>query len=164
MGRTLGTMITMTTYGTWLRGDQRGWVEDGVTFPTDAIKEDRDRTRLKELPFLFESARVHDIGKMMGHALIDRMRLSIHAMTVESWHCHIVFGRTEEHVADIVKCAKDAVRYGLRVDRPIWTAGYDKRFCFDELSLRTRIEYVERHNVRSGLVAKPWDFIVDLGW
>jgi hypothetical protein len=27
---TLAIMVTMTTYGTWLRGDPRGWVEDGI--------------------------------------------------------------------------------------------------------------------------------------
>ncbi len=25
-----GTLITYTTYGTWLRGDVRGWVDDGI--------------------------------------------------------------------------------------------------------------------------------------
>jgi hypothetical protein len=26
-------MLTITTYGTWPRGDKRGYVEDGKTFP-----------------------------------------------------------------------------------------------------------------------------------
>lgn len=33
MGKTLGTMFTMTTYGSWLRGDERGWIEDGKLMP-----------------------------------------------------------------------------------------------------------------------------------
>ena len=31
MERTLAIMFTMTTYGTWLRGDMRGWVERLLT-------------------------------------------------------------------------------------------------------------------------------------
>ncbi len=29
MGKTLGYMITWTTYGTWLQGDKRGYVKEG---------------------------------------------------------------------------------------------------------------------------------------
>jgi hypothetical protein len=80
-------------------------------------------------------------------------------MCVNVWHTHVVIGTTSHDVADIVKCAKDAVRYGLRPGRPIWTDGYDKRFCFDEASVLTRIRYVERHNEVMGWGTKPWDFI-----
>lgn len=27
----------------------------------------------------------------------------------------------------------------------VWTRGYDKRFCFDEKSLRARVDYVKKH-------------------
>ncbi len=91
----LGTMFTMTTYGTWLRGDRRGWVDDGRILPPE-----------------------------------------------------------------VVKCAKEAVRYGLRAGRPIWTADYDKRCCFSASALRGRIGYVERHNTAAGLAPRPWEFIV----
>jgi hypothetical protein len=60
-----------------------------------------------------------------------------------------------------VKCAKDAVRYGLSPGRPIWTDGCDKRFCFDVRSVQNRIRYVERHNEQYGWPAKPWSFISD---
>jgi hypothetical protein len=71
-------------------------------------------------------------------------------------------GATRHDLADVVKCAKDAGRYALRVGRPIWTAGYDTRFCFDEASLRNRIRYVERHNVQAQRPARPWPFIVPI--
>ena len=35
MGRAVATLFTITTYGNWLRGDQRGWVEDGVVYPAE---------------------------------------------------------------------------------------------------------------------------------
>ena len=51
---------------------------------------------------------------------------------------HFVIGATEHPAGDLAKCAKDAVRYGLRAGRPIWGAGYDKRFCFDWTMRRSR--------------------------
>ena len=75
---------------------------------------------------------------------------------------HIVIGRTRHDVSDMAKCVKDAVRYGLQAGRPIWTADYDKRYCFDAGSLRNRIRYVERHNDALGWPARPWEFLVDV--
>jgi hypothetical protein len=72
---------------------------------------------------------------------------------------HFVVGTTRVDVADIAKCAKDKVRYGLEEQRPIWGDDYDKRFCYDERSLLNRIRYVERHNLEDGRPARPWPFI-----
>ena len=152
-------MVTMTTYGTWLRGDARGWVERGVVFPPDPELEARDRARLKHPVFRFADADWYRIGEWMGASLRGRLELTIYAMTVQSWHTHFVAGATSYPVGRIAKCAKDAVRWGLRAGRPIWGDGYDKRFCYDEKSVRARIEYVERHNIEARRPAKPWPFV-----
>lgn len=161
MGRTLGTLLTMTTYGTWLRGDARGWVENGVVYPPDPGRELCDHARLKHPPFRFSPNVTLDVGSMIGESLIQRTGVAILALTVQPWHVHFVIGPTNRDVADVVKCAKDAVRWGLQPGRPIWTDGYDKRFCFDVRSLERRIAYVERHNVQSALPARPWSFIAE---
>jgi REP element-mobilizing transposase RayT len=161
MPKTLATMITITTYGTWLRGDQRGWVDDGKTMPPSPPLEWSDRRTMKHPPYTFPADKFELIGELIGESLRNRIDTAILAMTIQSWHIHMVIGPTRHPIADVVKCAKDAVRYGLRIGRPIWTAGYDKRFCFDAPALRGRIEYVERHNLESGLPAKPWNFIVE---
>ena len=157
--RVLGVMFTMTTYGAWLRGDGRGWVEDGVVFPPNPEKESADRERLLHPPFLFSAADLLQIGEAMGRSLIDRLRLRVFALTVQRWHVHFVVSASTVFVGDIAKCAKESVRYLLRPSRPIWTGKYDKRFCLDEASLQTRIAYVERHNTESGLAARPWPFL-----
>jgi hypothetical protein len=159
MGNTLATMLTMTTYGTWLRGDRRGYVEDGKTFPPDPELESADRSRMKHPVYLFPRDRLLDIGTFIGESLVSRLDLEICALHVGTWHAHLVIGPTQHSIAGVVKCAKDAVRYGLRPGRPIWTDGYDKRFCFDERTKLTRIRYVERHNESHGWPAKPWPFI-----
>jgi hypothetical protein len=161
MRRTLATMITMTTYGTWLRGDRRGWVEDGKILPADPQLESADRARMKHPPFVFPRDRLIEIGGFMGESLVERLKLPPLALHVGTWHVHLVVGATQQSISAVVKCAKDAVRYGLMPYRPIWTAGYDKRFCYDDRTVHTRIRYVERHNEALGWPAKPWSFIVD---
>ncbi len=158
--RALATMFTFTTYGTWLRGDQRGWVDEGRTLPPDPLLEESDRQRMKHDVCLFPRDKWQDIGYAIGRSLIDRLELRLLALTVQSWHVHFVVGITDRDVGDIAKCAKDAARYHLRPGRPIWTDGYDKRFSYDEPGVMSRILYVERHNTEIGLPPQPWDFLV----
>jgi hypothetical protein len=154
-------MFTFTTYGTWLRGDARGWIDDGKLMSPDPVLETADWQRMKYPAYYFPCQRLHDIGTFLGEGLIQELNQRVYALMVQSWHIHVVVGNTRVHYADIAKCAKDKVRYGLRIGRPIWGADYDKRFCFDERALMNRIRYVERHNERDGLPARPWSFIMN---
>src|SRR5687767_7689735 len=124
MGDTLAIMFTTTTYGTWLRRDARGWVDDGIVFPSNPQIEELDRRRLKHAPYYFDRNIRLDGGRYMGESLRERLGLSIYAMCVQSWHTHFVVGATMHDVSVIAKCAKDAVRWGLRIDRPIWATDY----------------------------------------
>jgi hypothetical protein len=155
----LATMITATTYGTWLRGDDRKWVDDGVLLPPNPQLKAADRQRMKHSVFRFEQATRLSVGQLIGDSLISRQQHRIYALTVQDSHIHIIIGATTVEVPKIVKCLKDAVRWGLRPGRPIWTDGSDKRFCFDDETIRDRILYVEQHNIEASLPARPWDFI-----
>ena len=155
MADTLGTKLTMTTYGTWLRGDVRCWIDSGRLMPPDPVLERADRQRMKHSMYLFDQERLPEVGQVIGRSLMERMPVRIHAMTVRSWHVHVVVAHTPIALRKIVKCVKDAARWHLRVGRPIWGAGHDKRFCFNERSLRARIEYVERHNVATDWSPRP---------
>jgi len=159
MKPTLGILFTRTTYGAWLRGDERGWVENGTTYPADPVLHAADRMRMTHTPFLFAEHQLLKMGAMIGKSLIERKGVSILALTVQTWHVHLLIGATEHPVEAVVKCGKDAVRWGLRPGRPIWTDGYDKRFCYDDATLENRRFYVERHNLERGWSAKPWAFI-----
>ena len=159
MGRTLGTLFTVSTYGTWLRGDARGWVEDGVIFPEEPALAAWDRERMVHAPHLFAREAWSGVAEAIGRALVDRLGVRVYGLTVQSWHAHGVIGATRVDIADVIKCAKDAARWHLNVDRPIWAEGYDKRWCFDWPTVGTRVRYVQRHNVRSGWDAAPWPFL-----
>ncbi len=159
MGSTLATMFTISTYGTWLRGDARGWVSDGIIFPEQPALAAYDRQHMKHKPYYFPRDQWFEIGNAMGIALRDRLNLRIYGLTVQSWHSHGMIGATRHHIAEVIKCAKDAVRWHLEIDRPIWADDYDKRWCFDWRTVGTRMDYVERHNLRNGWSRKPWDFL-----
>ena len=159
MNQTLATMLTMTTYGTWLRGDARGWVDRGIIWPENPQLERVDQGRLKHPPFRFKQGDLDHVGAAIGQALRERLEVRLAAMAVQTWHVHLVVMATRHPIGNVVKCAKDAARWVLLPGRPIWTRSYDKRFIFDEMSLRNRIDYVERHNVQMGLPARPWPFI-----
>src|SRR5439155_18511104 len=100
-----------------------------------------------------------NIGRAMGDALIKRLNVRIWAWTIQSWHAHGVIGATRRDIADVIKCVKDAARWHLQIDRPIWAADFDKRFCFNWPTVRSRVRYVEKHNVANGRDPKPWPFI-----
>ncbi|MBX7105561.1 MAG: hypothetical protein K1X57_15870 [Gemmataceae bacterium] len=155
----LGTMFTTTTYGTWLRGDRRGWIDDGRLMPPNPALEDADRARLKHPMYLFPPDELLQVGTMIGNSITSRLGLPIYALTVQTWHIHLLTGPGPHTPADIMKCAEEAVRYGLKPGRPIWTADYDKRYCFDETALHNRINYIERHNLAAGWPAQPWPFL-----
>ena len=159
MPRTLGIMLTWTTYGKWLRGDARGWVRDGIVFPPDPVLEERDRGRLLHLPFTFPKDQRFLAGELVGEAA-KALGAIIHALHIGSWHLHVLLGYVAVPFPRIVKTLKDRVRRGLGYRRPIWVTGYDHRFCFDVSSMRNRITYIRTHNVEDGLPPDPWGFIV----
>jgi hypothetical protein len=160
--RTLGTLITCTTYGTWLRGDRRHWVEDAITLPPNPPLEQTDRSRLKSPPCRFATDQLFEIADVMGRALVDRKHQRVFALTVQASHIHFVIGPTPVTMPQVVKCAKDSARWLLKTNRPIWTRGYDKQFCFTEQSLLTRIRYVENHNLQNGWPTQPWDWLTPI--
>ncbi len=159
VAKTLAIMFTLTTYGTWLRGDQRGWVDDGRILPANPILEADDRKRMKHSVYLFERSGLLEVGGFIGKSVCERLNLRIWALTVQRWHVHLLVGHTNHAVPAIVKCAKDAVRWGLRPGRPIWADGYDKRYCFDQASVWNRVGYIERHNLKQDWPARPWPFL-----
>ncbi|MCC6579454.1 MAG: hypothetical protein IT440_03375 [Phycisphaeraceae bacterium] len=162
MSATLALLFTATAYGQWLRGDRRGWVDDGRILPPNPLLEAADAAKMAHEPFLFPQHRLYDVGQAVAVSLTSRLNVTLLALAVQTWHLHVVIGATPHDVAVVVKCFKDAARYALRPGRPIWTDGYDKRFCFDVMSVRTRVRYVERHNEQMGLSPRPYPFITDV--
>jgi len=140
-------MVTWTTYGTWLQGDKRGFVKKGKILEASKGLEQANRERRSG-----DSVKLRKGQREVVRSAIvqeaERIGEKVFAMSVWSNHVHVVIERGGKPVDKVVSRLKSATYYALRErggEGRVWTSGYDKRFCFDEKSLRERIEYVEGH-------------------
>ena len=142
--RLMATMVTTTTYGSWLPGDLRGYVENGIILPGDpavfsqAIQSMGARTPIRlsseQQSIVFDA--LCDACTEFGYKLTDA--------SVESWHAHWIVQHGFDPVADMVGRLKNRMRQALKVGR-IWTAGYYDSLLFDEPAVQARRIYVRRH-------------------
>jgi REP element-mobilizing transposase RayT len=147
MAKMIGFMATWTTYGTWLQGDERGYVKNGITLGANAQLEKTNRQLLKHNKIVIPK----NLRKMVENAILEeteQIGQKVYAIAVCSNHVHIVIEGTDYRcgysVGRIKRAATKALRkYGF-VDK-VWTKGYDKRYCYNQNDLETRIKYVQRH-------------------
>jgi REP element-mobilizing transposase RayT len=145
MGKTTGYMVTWTTYGTWLQGDERGFVKNGqVLDGWERLRKANERKRKGNVVKLNKGERA--IVRKAIEAEAKRIGERILALSVWSNHVHVVIGAGGGPVSRVVSRLKCTGYYALRergINGRVWTRGYDKRFCFDEKSLCDRIAYVK---------------------
>src|SRR3954470_6743642 len=90
-GEPLAYFLTWTTYGTWLPGDERGWVaKPGEPRPPDARLEQVCESLLTEPPLFLEP----------GQRQVVESTIAEHCR-IRGWHLHAVAGRTN-HVHVVV--------------------------------------------------------------
>jgi len=148
VAKTLGYMITWTTYGTWLQGDERGYLKDGTIYPGNkALMESNRQLQLQD------AIRLSRIQQQVVQKAIFEEAASqgqrIYALAVQSNHIHMVAENIPQPISKVVAYYKKAARLALKAmghNGKLWTKGYDKGFCFDEARLKERIKYVESHN------------------
>ena len=149
MGKTLGYMVTFTTYGTWLQGCEDGFVKDGEILKACEKLEQANKKALKgdEVEL---GKQEREIARTAIIQEAERIGETILALSVWNRHVHIVIKEGGRPIDKVVNRFKTAAYYALRergFRRKVWTRGYDKRFCFDERALKNRIGYVERQGM-----------------
>jgi REP element-mobilizing transposase RayT len=148
MPKTLGYHITWTTYGTWLQGDGRGYVKDGKILPVnEALLQSNQKLQIQDVVKLSKAQR--EIAQEAITKQAEMLKQRIYALAVKSNHIHLVVEYTPQPIERIVAYYKNAARQALKTvgcDGKVWTAGYDKRFCFDKETLERKIRYVLNHN------------------
>lgn len=148
MGKMLGYMLTWTTYGSWLQGDQRGYVKEGKVFGEN---ENLRAVNLKNQAgsSVKLTGREREIVRRAIVIEAKRLGQKLHSIGVCSNHVHLVLGYISDPINEVAGYYKNAGRVALQakgfVGR-VWTSGYDKRYCFDEKSLKDRVDYVGGHN------------------
>jgi REP element-mobilizing transposase RayT len=147
MGNTLGYMVTWTTYGTWLQGDERGWVKKGKILEASKGLEQANKESLSGDGFKLKKGQ-REVVRTAIVQEAERIGEKVLAMSVWSNHVHVVIEGGGKPMDKVVNRLKSAAYYALRergVEGRVWTRGFDKRFCFSEEELNARIEYVNKH-------------------
>jgi len=141
-------MLTWTTYGSWLPGDERKYTQHGKVL-------DGNEKIYKHAKKIQKSAAVKLTQKeksIVERAIIkevENIGQQLEAIAVCSNHVHMVFRWSYHPVKEVVSRYKNVSMFALydigRTGR-IWTKGYHTRFCDEEQILAKQIEYVKRHN------------------
>jgi REP element-mobilizing transposase RayT len=146
MSPPLGYLITWTTYGTWLPGDARGWIEKGVPVIQAGDPERRAAAHalMKETPVLLDPAQRSLVEHTIGdHCAIRQWQL--HAVNARSNHVHVVVTAPlpPDQVMNQFKgwCSRRLSEQFVRRKR-WWTLRGSKKWINDEEYLQNAIRYV----------------------
>jgi REP element-mobilizing transposase RayT len=92
-----------------------------------------------------------NLRKTVENAILkeaEQIGQKVYAIAVCSNHVHIVIESINERFGYSVGRFKRAATKALReygFANKVWTKGYDKRYCYNQNDLETRIKYVQRH-------------------
>jgi REP element-mobilizing transposase RayT len=159
MRKTVGFMLTWTIYGTWLQGDERGYVKKGkILGANPRLKKAniesmaRAEVRLNKKQKEIVRAAILKGAEKGGEKTL--------ALAVCSNHVHMVLCYSGKPVERVVGRFKNAARVALQrggFTGRVWARGFDKRYCFDEKSLKSRIDYVQRHKRGQATPPRGWE-------
>ena len=147
MALTVGYMLTWRSYGTWVPGDERGYRQDGKSLSAHAGLARSSRERMVGNAVRFDAGAKKIVRNAIGQEA-KRWGEEIEALAVFSNHVHVVVRYGGNPIDEFVSACKAAGRMALKgkgYERRVWAHGYDKQFCFDEESLRAKIDYVNGH-------------------
>jgi hypothetical protein len=134
MAKTVGYMVTFTTYGTWLQGEKKGFVKDGEVRGENIALKKSNIENLRETAVRLGRKEKEIVREAIIEAA-KRFKQKILAIAVYSNHVHIVCEYVDVPIDVVTGYYKNAGRVALQergFEGRVWTNGYDKRFCFNE--------------------------------
>ncbi len=148
MKKMVGYMLTWTAYGSWLQGDERGYVKNGKVL--------RENIGLRQANMAMQKTKTVKLNqkeqKIVQDAVLseaESLSQKIYAMAVCSNHVHIVLNSIAKPIGKVLSHYKNAARLALEANGfvgRLWTKGYNKRYCFNKDELKSKIDYVLKHN------------------
>ena len=151
MSEPLAYLITWTTYGTWLPGDERGWVEKHQqgTQSGDPNRYASAVQLLKEPPVILNPLQRQLVEETIAKHCAFR-GWTLHAVNARSNHIHVVVtapGMNPKEVMAQFKawCSRrlnEQERAGLN-QKKWWTQYGSKKWINDENYLQNAIRYVK---------------------
>jgi REP element-mobilizing transposase RayT len=142
--RLLATMVTTTSYGTWLPGDLRGYVEKGIILPGNPDRFDQAVQRMAgNTPVFFAPEQQNKLFDALRDAA-DEFQYELTDASVESWHLHWMCHHGFDSIPTMVGRLKNRMRQAMNIGR-IWTEGYYDSRLFDNTAKQSRSRYIARH-------------------
>ncbi len=138
--------ITWTTHGTWLPGDERGWVsacEAGIQRP-DAERYDQSSCRLADDPIVLTPHQ----REIVARTIDDHCRIRgwfIHVHNVRTNHIHVVLTaqcEPEKPLDELKSWASRRLNADVGEKRRWWTYHGSTKYIWDEAYLQNAIQYV----------------------
>jgi hypothetical protein len=112
MVKTLGYMVTWTTYGTWLQGDKRGFVKDGkILEASTELEQDNKKRQSSDKVSLTKEQR--EIVRISILREAEKIKESILAISVRSNHVHAVIEGGGKPVNTVMNRFKTAAYYAM---------------------------------------------------
>jgi REP element-mobilizing transposase RayT len=147
--------LTMATYGTWLPGDQRGWVEyqQGWKLPDPILKLEA-RAKMSEDACILDHA-MRSIVKQQLEETCQHRGWILHAKNCRSNHLHAVVGAHDVNPkkirADLKAWCTRRLKENFDPHRLNWWAERGSiRWIFDEEGLESVNQYVNVAQERKG--------------
>ena len=153
MSDPLAYFLTWTTYGTWLPGDERGWVDrwrrhgEIVDKPEPLLEKHAQELLKGPAVVLDEGMRTAAETALRG--VSDEFGWMIHALAVRSNHVHLVVTAREEAPGKVMGLLKRRGTQALNgldaanAKTRWWTEDGSKRLLYTEKAVRAAIEYVQ---------------------
>ena len=148
MAKLIGYMVTWTTYGTWLQGDERGYVKNGQILPGNKKLKTANKNQQKS-----QTVKLNPSQKQLVQNAIlreaQKINQNIFAIAVYSNHVHLVAGASSKSIEQIVHRYKRLSSFVLNkagLNGKVWSKGFDKRFCFTDREIEQKVKYVNNHN------------------
>lgn len=142
--RVLATMVTTTSYGTWLPGDIRGYVDDGAILPHNPRLLSHARSIMSGNPVYFTDAQQIVLTRAICDAAVE-FNYVLTDLSVEPWHLHWVIDHRFDPVHVMAGRLKTRMRQLINRGR-IWTEGYHHTCLYDQAAVEARRQYIARHD------------------
>jgi REP element-mobilizing transposase RayT len=148
MQQPIAYMLTWTTYGSLLQGDEHGYVKDGMIHEPNKRLNQVNKALMKypEVNLTLEQRQIVINALRKEAGLLGQ---EIYAIAVGKNHIHLAVNSNDLDAGMAVSHCKNAARLAIQHNGfigKLWTRGFSKRYCFDEQQLQAVIAYVNGHN------------------
>jgi REP element-mobilizing transposase RayT len=174
MPRTIGYHLVKSAFGLGLPGDDRGhwseawddalgYIEPHALHPGDPVRKRMAEERMKHPPVRLSPQMIDVVATTVGTCAAEST-WNVAAFAIEPTHMHLLITYSGKDIDGTAKWIAQQTTKAVHRDTPhrspLWCEGRWRGFLFDQAHWNNSIASIERHNLRKGLLARPYDFII----